>query len=332
MFFMKKYFFSFYLVLPLFLFLVFSVRIAQAKVPIPQIYNVVHSTDNSYRPWVIGWTPNEVEVEVFMDEVSQGFAKVVKDSSGTASFGWSPQRDLPLGWHEFRVRGKYNNEFSDLGGIIGYKVSPPTPAPILFAPEDFADYILIKGLIKNDSMVKIYIDGNLAADFTVPNHPSGTTNFWFKAKNLLNGVHEVYAVAYDASGKPSKKSEIINFKTEQQKITKGEIEDSDDSLNTITNQVIDQPTSGTVKIVEEKSDTQVEILTQTGSDNLKAKVLESTSEEVSSISETNQDTIVTEQNQERESRNRYTGLFILGIATVLLYLWYWQEKKKINKQ
>lgn len=328
---MKKYFFSFYLVLPLFLFLVFSAQIAQAKVPIPQIYNVVHSADNSYRPWVIGWTPNEVEVEVFMDEVSQGFAKVVKDSSGTASFGWSPQEDLPLGWHEFRVRGKYNNEFSDLGGIIGYKVSPPTPAPTLFAPEDFTDYILIKGLIKNDSVVKIYIDGNLAADFAVPNHPSGTTNFWFKARNLLNGVHEVYAVAYDASGKPSKKSEIINFKTEQQKITKGEIEDSDDSLNTVTNQVIDQPASGTVKIVEEKSDAQVEILTQTGSDNLKAKVLESTSEEVSSISETNQDTIVTEQNQERESRNRYTGLFILGVVTVLLYLWYWQEKKKINK-
>lgn len=327
---MKKnfLFFVLFLVFALFLFLPTQ---TQAKVPTPQIYNVVHSTDNSYRPWVIGWTPNEVEVEIFMDEVSQGFAKVVKDNSGTASFGWSPQHDLPLGWHEFRVRGKYHDNFSDLGGVIGYKVSPPTPAPIIFTPEDFSDYVLIKGLIKNNLTIKIYIDEKLMADFSVPNHPSGTTNFWFKARNLLNGVHQVYAVAYDDTGKPSKKSEIINFKTEQQKITKGEDEQTEDLLMPTTNQVIDKPTTGTVKIVDKEVEGQVEIITSPDNEVLNLSIASSSEEEISSTSEINEESLVAEQIKERENKNRYLGLFLLSLTAILLYIWYWQEKKKIDK-
>jgi hypothetical protein len=328
---MKKYFIS---VLPILLFVLFFALPVQANVPTPQIYNVVHSADNSHRPWVIGWTPNEVEVEVFMDEVSQGFAKVVKDKSGTASFGWSPQRDLPLGWHEFRVRGKHHDDFSELGGIIGYKVSPPTPAPTLFTPEDFTDHILIKGLIKNDSVVNIYIDGKLAADFAVPNHPSGTTNFWFKAKYLLNGVHEVYAVAYDDTGKPSKKSEVINFKTEQQKITKGESEDSIDTIEIKENKVIDEPIPGTVTITNEQSEAEVRV-DIANPDEREVLIVERTTSsvgEVSSVSEVAEQPINAELIQDRENRNRYIGLLLLGLATILLYTWYWHEKKKVDKE
>lgn len=325
---MKKYFLSAPLIFALLLVIALP---AQAKVPTPQIYNVVHSPDNSYRPWVVGWTPNEVAVEVFMDEISQGYAKVVKDDSGTASFGWSPQHDLPLGWHEFRVRGKYNEDYSELGGIVGYKVSPPTPAPTLFTPEDFSDYVLVKGLIKNDSVVKIYIDERLVADFSVPNHPSGTTNFWFKARNLLNGVHEVYAVAYDASGKPSKKSETINFKTEQQKITIGEEEQVEDVAIAPADQVIDEPASGTVTIVDEQSTGRVEVATPQENEILTPEVTTPVDGEVSSVSEVNEESVLAEQTEDRENKNRYLGLFLLGLATVLLYVWYWQEKKKFDQ-
>ncbi len=328
---MKKYFFKSSIVVAFALFVILPVHAVHAKVPTPQIYNVVHSPDNANRPWVIGWTPNEVEVEVFMDEVSQGYAKVVKDNSGTASFGWSPQQDLSLGWHEFRVRGKYHDNFSEFGGIIGYKVSPPTPAPTLFTPEDFTDYVLIKGLIKNDSVVNIYIDGYLAADFAVPNHPSGTTNFWFKAKDLLNGVHEVYAVAYDASGKPSKKSEIINFKTEQQKITKGEDENSENILDTPVNQVIDEPAVGEVTIVDGPADVLVEVSTPENNEIITTDVT-TTEGEISSVSEVNEESVIAEASQDRANKNRYIGLLLLGLATILLYVWYWQEKKKVNKE
>ncbi len=332
---MKKFLFSLALIFGLAMFFVTPV---QAKVPTPQIYNVVHSAENSFRPWVIGWTPNEVEVEIFMDDVSQGMAKVVKDKSGTASFGWSPQSDLALGWHEFRVRGKYHDDYSELGGVIGYKVSQPTPAPTIFAPEEYDDYILIKGLIKNDSVVKVYIDDKLVADFVVPNHPSGTTNWWYKAKGLLNGVHEVYAVAYDSTGKPSKKSQIINFKTEQQKITKGndevDLSSSTTNQSPTTNQVIDEPAAGKVTIVDDQVSGEAKVEVSSATSENSVVVTEDTAEsngETSSISEVNEDPASSQPAVTKESKNRYVGLFLLGLATVLLYVWYWREKKKTNQ-
>jgi len=311
-----------------------------AKVPTPQIYNVVHSTDNSYRPWVIGWTPNEVEVEILLDDVSQGLAKVVKDKSGTASFGWSPQHDLPLGWHEFRVKGKYNNQYSEPGGVIGYQVSPPTPAPTIFEPEDMSDYILIKGLIKNDSVVQIYIDDLLAADFSVPNHPSGTTNFWFKARGLLNGVHEVYAVAIDNTGKPSKKSKLISFKTEQQKITSGESSaeitsqvKTDDT--TSTGRVIDEPLPCSVKVNDSETEGEVKIENLPSETERIINIGESaTIGEISSVSEDLSEDLITTTSQatERETENRWRGLVLLGIVTIILYAWYFYEIKKAKQK
>jgi hypothetical protein len=304
----------------------------EAKVPTPQIFNIVESSDNSYRPWVIGWTPNDVEVEVFMDENSQGYAKVVPNKSGTASFGWSPQKDLSLGFHEFRIRGKYANSYSDLGGILGYWVKPPVSVPTLVEPEIFEDHVLIKGLIKNNLSVKIYIDNIMFADFYVPTHPSGTTNFWFKAKGLLNGVHKVYAVAQDEDGRLSKFGNSYNFKTEQQQITKG----SDDKENgaesdVVVNQVIDETVAGQVKI-NNINQTNEQVVVKDSVDN-EAQVLVEEKErsgETSSDQEVvNQDFISSSTvDIDKFRRNRLVGLGLLGLAVVMLFGWYWREKDK----
>lgn len=305
----------------------------EAKVPTPQIFNIVESTDNSYRPWVTGWTPNNVEVEVFVDEHSQGYAKIVPNKSGTASFGWSPQKDLSVGFHEFRIRGKYADSYSDLGGILGYWVKPPVSAPTLMEPENFADHILIKGLIKNNLSVKIYIDDMMVADFPVPTHPSGTTNFWFKAKGLLNGVHKVSAVAYDEAGRSSKFGNSYNFKTEQQQITKGNdnneeiVVDSEKEVN----QVIDEPVVGQVKINETNQGNN-QVVIKESVDN-EAQVLVGEKERPGEISS---DQEVIDQNFSSSSaadlnkfrRNRVAGLGLLGLAVVMLFGWYWREKDK----
>lgn len=332
-----KHFFALGLLLIAFLFLALPV---EAKVPTPQIYQVVPSPDNSYRPWVIGWTPNEVAVEVLIDEVAQGFAKVVKDDSGTASFGWSPQTDLPLGWHEFRVRGKFGEEYSAPGAILGFTVRPPTPPPVLSEPEQFADYILIKGLLKNDLAVKIYIDGYLAADFPVPSHPSGTTNFWFKARGLLNGLHEVYAEAYDDTGKLSKRTEVKTFKTEQQKITKGEEEIIAEDGEAKSAAVVAEVSAGSVRIVgEEETAGEVKVIEAEPEGQVKIEDSAALEQEtISSIAEVDEAGLesdiesAAEAESDRERQNRVIGLIILAGMVVILFVWYGLEKKKESRR
>ncbi len=324
-------------------------NIATAAVPTPQIYKVVPSQDNSYRPWVTGLTPNGVEVEILMDGESQGMAKVVPDESGTASFGWAPQQDLPVGWHEFRVRGKYGANYSSPGAILGFNVEHPTPAPILEEPTQLADYILISGLVKNDLAVKIYIDDTQVADFSVPDHPSGTTNFWFKARGLLNGLHEVYVAAYDDTGKLSKFSNVQSFKTEQQKITKGEDEavvaDAEQPIEPEVSgtEVIDTKVEGAVGIVEptqEESEVTVVAgeeggaVTVAGEEDGKVTVATDENGEISSIAEVNDAALAAEQagRSDKEQRNRVIGLVILGIMVIILLGWYWVEKKNAEKK
>lgn len=305
----------------------------QAKVPTPQIYNLVDSSENSYRPWVTGWTPNGVEVEVFMDGKSQGFAKVVPNKSGTASFGWSPLADLPVGFHEFRIRGKFANEYSEAGGIIGYWVKHPVPAPTLVDSEIHEDFVLIRGLVRNDSSVKIYIDEIMVADFLVPNHPSGTTNFWFKARGVLNGVHEVYAVAYDNSGRLSKSSNVNNFKTEFQQITKGEEDNQLIGVNDDKNmdKVVDQPVVGSVNVESGNQAAGQVIVKETTEDDSQVVVGEvenegkiSSDQEVASQEEDTGATI----GVDKLKSNRLVGLGLMGVAVVLLFIWYWREKNK----
>jgi len=324
----------------------FMAQAVSAKVPTPQIFQVVTSDDNPQRPWVTGWTPNGVEVEIFMDGEPQGFAKVVPANSGTASFGWSPQENLPVGWHEFSVRGKYINEYSVSGAVLGYRVQHPTPAPTIDHPEQQSDYVLIKGLVRNNLSVKIYIDGIARADFLVPNHPSGTTNYWYRAKDLLNGVHEVYTVAYDQTGKISRKSRVITFKTEMQKITKGETdtetEMSDDRGTSVESadksSVVDQKQEGSVTIIDtsepgevsvsdEPEDGTISVDAQSESNVMTGEV-SSTSEEA--IAASLDDTTSTDADQER--RNRILGLVILGVIAVILFVWYSIEKKKYEME
>ncbi len=309
----------------LFLAMFFGSQAVWAKVPTPTILQVVPSLDNSSRPWVVGLTPNPVSVEVWLDGKAWGMAKVVKDDSGTASFGWAPSTDLSVGTHQVQVRGKFGKDYSELSLPVTFVVPHPTPAPVLIEPEIRDDYVLIKGLLSNNTAVKIYIDGVLYADFSVPNHPSGTTNFWFKARGLLNGVHKVYARAYDATGKLSKKSNEFSFQTEFQKITKGEEGAEAEQQKNANVSIIDKPEEGKVEIAPAE---EGEVRVATSEEDVQIQE-EKDKGEVSSIAElAESDEGV---NPDKVKRNREVGVVLLVIIIILLVIWYQQEKKRLSK-
>ncbi len=92
----------------------------------------------------------------------------------------------------------------------------PYPAPTLLSPENgnSTDQTkpIIAGLSPNDSLIKIFIDGQLNGQFQVINHESGTANFAYEPfLNLKPGWHKVTASATGPKGKESQMSGAVNF-------------------------------------------------------------------------------------------------------------------------
>jgi len=95
-------------------------------------------------------------------------------------------------------------------------VDPAPPAPTLVAPANSSHTVktkpLITGLTKNNTWVKVFIDGTFNGQFKATNHPSGTANFAYAPfLNLKPGWHEVYVQSMDTVGQASLSSATLRF-------------------------------------------------------------------------------------------------------------------------
>lgn len=93
------------------------------------------------------------------------------------------------------------------------------PAPTLIAPNEktaTADLKpLITGLTRDNSLVKIFIDGAYDGETSLLEDESGTANFAYRpVLDLTRGFHKIYALAQNNAGQTSPKSEVLNFKIE----------------------------------------------------------------------------------------------------------------------
>lgn len=310
---------------------------AQAAVPTPTLLRV-ETTDNPARPWIVGLTPNNVEVEVWINNKPVGWSKIVNSPSGTASFGWSPSYDFKPGLYEVKVRGKFGDNYSNFSQSLSINIPWPTPQPVLVEPEVFDDYVLIRGLIANNTKVKIYIDDKLWADFAVPNHPSGTTNFWFKARNLLNGEHVVYARAYDAIGKLSKPSNNFTFSTEFQPVASGEAREKNELPSADQSKKDRQKDNSQADASRQEENSSQDIKTNQAEPAEESRDDNKTEDEdliklfgnsTTSVSETEVNQLDQDQTAAKEERNRLIGFGLLVIIVILLLTWYKMEQKRL---
>jgi hypothetical protein len=95
-------------------------------------------------------------------------------------------------------------------------VDPAPPAPTLVAPVNSSHTVktkpLIIGLTKNDTWVKVYIDGTFNGQFKATNHASGTSNFAYTPfLHLKPGWHQVYVNSMDSTGRASLPSATLRF-------------------------------------------------------------------------------------------------------------------------
>ncbi len=169
------------------------------------------------KPLIKGLSINNSVVKIFIDGVLNGQFQVENHASGTANFAYEPFLNLKPGWHTVKaIAENQDSKASRYSNQLEFIVEYPMPAPTMFRPvvnnltTEVRPWFI--GLAKNDSLVKIYIDGVLNGQFQVENHASGTANFAYKTlHDITSGKHSVYAIAVSRDNKESRTSEVIEF-------------------------------------------------------------------------------------------------------------------------
>lgn len=201
-----------------FLAIFFGWNIAQAEevkyhIPAPTILEAAFPTGTNLRPTITGVTFNQTLVDVYINGVFYGRAETKQGLEGVASFSFQPLADLVPGEHQVTTIARSLDETvrSQESEPLIFKTFLPTPPPYLLEPELQTDGLVkIIGLLRNGLEVEIYIEGVKQVSFTVPDHWSGTTNFWYRP-HLPAGEYTVTTRAIDNTGKASVFSNSITM-------------------------------------------------------------------------------------------------------------------------
>jgi hypothetical protein len=171
------------------------------------------------QPVITGLTENNTQVEVFIDGQLNGMATVKEDEKGTASFAYVPFLPLEPGNHTIAVTAvdEDSSTASLMSKETSFIVEEPYPAPTLFQPvvnnKTVSTKPFITGLAVNDSLVKVFIDGELNGQFKVENHESGIASFAYQPFLDLDPTtkHLVHVTAVSSQGKESVYSNAVGF-------------------------------------------------------------------------------------------------------------------------
>ncbi len=158
---------------------------------------------DSPMPAISGSAPGASEVLVFIDGALNGTARV---SGGR--FSYAPFLPLGSGGHAIQLRSRdaESGELSD-PSLVTLVTIIPNPAPTLLVPrahEELGwDRVWAGGVARNDSLIRVLVDGAERARVKVKNHRSGTGSFGVELEGLGLGEHAITAVARDSRGKES---------------------------------------------------------------------------------------------------------------------------------
>jgi len=190
---------------------------ANAGVPdvpyVPTVVAPAHGVETvDTKPLITGVTQNDTEVAVYIDGAFNGKATVVNDASGTANWYYYPFLDLTTGWHTLQARAEnpvsgLRSEASDLTKFEVVDPNAPVDAvapyvPTLVLPvhglvtEELRP--VVTGVVQNDMLVTVYVDGVYHGNATVTNDESGIGSFaYVPVRDLEAGWHKIKVRAED---------------------------------------------------------------------------------------------------------------------------------------
>lgn len=209
--------------------------LAQAKAP-TVLTPVVNQETNFQQPWIVGLTPNDTQVEIYINEKMAGLAEVKNAANGTASFKYKPQQKLAQGFHLAKARitsspgDTFSNEivFEIRSTSVSKMFAPgltkeqgaflaPTPSPTLLEPKNGTVFknqakIAIQGVAHNNHYVKLFLDNNLVTEFMPPEDKSGVASFTYTlTQKLKPGLHKIWSTNLNSQDQESGISNIIKI-------------------------------------------------------------------------------------------------------------------------
>jgi hypothetical protein len=184
-----------------------------ARVPAPTlVWPENGDVSGKQKPRVLGLTVSGTKVHFFVDGVYQGETGYLHHESGTANFAYDLPNNLSVGSHTLKaVTEDKQGRRSELFAQAEFKVEAPLPAPIITEFKVSDNSFELAGVVKNDLIVKVYVDHREVAVLEPSGHPSGTSGFVYKAQGLTKGDYVVYTIAIDQKGKTSRWSDPVFF-------------------------------------------------------------------------------------------------------------------------
>ncbi len=169
---------------------------------------------------IIGLTPSNTEVLVYLDGSFVGNAIVQGQGTVTDNFYFQLPKQLKPGKHKiFTIaKDKTSLVLSPNSKELEFTIKS-VPAPTLIKPDKRTitshPKPYVTGLTANNTKVLIYIDGIYNGFIPAVNDKSGVANFAYRPfLNLSIGKHKAWAIAVDLFGNKSKISNILTFNIE----------------------------------------------------------------------------------------------------------------------
>lgn len=201
-------------------------KVAIEPIPVPMIIEPNDKTITAkVKPYIVGLTRAGTRVHFYIDGIYNGKTDYLSDTSKTANFKYLPFLNLSTGSHEVWIFAEDKiGRRSSVSKVFSFNVELPTPAPIIYKPivnknTDFRSPFII-GNVKNDLVVKVYIDNILNGTIETKKSSNKVTDFAYKPYiPLREGRHFAYVTAIDKRGKESKWSNIVYFNVTNPTIT-----------------------------------------------------------------------------------------------------------------
>lgn len=179
------------------------------------------------KPVITGLVPSGTSALIYIDGVYNGKLSDLVHLSGTANFAYIPFLNLSRGNHvAWAITEDMNGRKSGKSNVLAFRIEDPMPAPTLFAPIASSEVLgapVITGVVKSNSLVRIYIDHKLAGEVKAGSSKTGAVGFIYKhPQGLTAGSHLIYAVAADERGKESSWSSLASFTVNAPAVVRGE--------------------------------------------------------------------------------------------------------------
>lgn len=286
-----------------------------------------------YKPEIKGVAYSNSIIDVFIDGKPNGTIKVGSHPSGIAGFVYRPSLDLSAGIHTVYATARNSaGKKSKVSNTLTFQTGNYYPAPVISNTVKAVSgpgTSVVQGVVKSNSIVKIYLDNKYYGEIKVGSHPSGTSSFVYKLNRELGaGAHKLYTIAIDGSGKTSKGSNIISFNYAPPVIAKEETEKEPAEIVPVTptkEATIEKPAEEPVAVTTESGDTSV-AATKEGEGSTKESDLP-IQPAVTKLSTENEDTTA------GSDQGKSVGLIVLIAVIVLLVLWFfWVNKDYFIKK